>query len=273
MAKERPRRIRPRVIASALSPLLLLMLGLGSALLSACAKDRAPVDYRYEVVEVRPHDTRLFTQGLLIHKGLFYESGGRYRQSRLVAYDEHATDPVRELRLPPHYFAEGLTELGGQLYLLTWKENTLLTFDKDSFELLEETHYPGEGWGLTDDNEHLIRSDGSDQLYFHEPQGFGITRTLSVRENGQAVARLNELEFIEGTLWANIWHSNRVVQIDPSSGQVIGSIDLSAVVRRENPSGSEAVLNGIAYDEEHQHFWVTGKSWRHLYRIELQPEP
>lgn len=273
MAKRRPRHMHPRATPGTLTVLRLLVLGLGGTLLSACAQDGAAVDYRYEVAEVRPHDARLFTQGLLIHDGLFYESGGRYGQSRLVAYEEGATDPIRQHRLPQHYFAEGLTERDGQLYLLTWKENTLLTFDTDSFELLEETHYPGEGWGLADNNEHLIRSDGSDQLYFHEPEGFGLIRTVSVRENGQPVARLNELEFIEGSLWANIWHSNRVVQIDPSSGRVIGSVDLTSVVRRENPAGSEAVLNGIAYDEEHQHFWVTGKNWRHLYRIELQPKP
>lgn len=273
MAQRRPRCIHPRATLCALTVLRLLVLGFGGSLLSACAQDVTPVDYRYEIAEVRSHDARLFTQGLLIHDGLFYESGGRYGQSRLVAYEESATDPIQQHRLPQHYFAEGLTELDGQLYLLTWKENTLLTFDRDSFELLEETHYAGEGWGLTDDNEHLIRSDGSDQLYFHEPDGFDLVRTLSVRENGQPVARLNELEFIEGSLWANIWHSNRLVQIDPSDGRVIGSVDLASVVRREKPAGSEAVLNGIAYDQQRQQFWVTGKNWRHLYRIELQPEP
>ncbi|WP_347330960.1 glutaminyl-peptide cyclotransferase [Marinimicrobium locisalis] len=272
MTPRQPRSIHPRGIPSTLRPVLLLC-ALASALLSACGDQAQPVDYRYEVVEVRPHDSRLFTQGLLIHDGLFYESGGRYGQSRVVAYEESAEDPLRQHRLPHHYFAEGLTELGGRLYLLTWKENTLLTFDRESFELLEETHYPGEGWGLADNGEHLIRSDGSDRLYFHEPEGFDLARTVAVRENGQAVAKLNELEFIEGALWANVWHTNRLVQIDPSTGDVLGSLDLSSLVRRENPSSSEAVLNGIAYDEKRQHLWVTGKNWRHLYRLELQPAP
>ncbi|WP_341936501.1 glutaminyl-peptide cyclotransferase [Marinimicrobium sp. C2-29] len=250
---------------------LVAPLALSSFLLAACAGAEAPTDYDYRLVEDRPHDTTLFTQGLLLHGGQFYESGGRYGQSRLVRYRQDGRVPDQEEALADEYFAEGLTDVDNKLYLLTWRENTLFVFDRNTFALLERRQYTGEGWGLTDDGEQLIRTDGSSQLHFHRLDDFSLIRSLPVTEEGRPVSRLNELEYINGYVWANIWQSDRLVQIDPESGEVVGRLDLSALVRREAPRGSQQVLNGIAYDPERNGLWVTGKNWPKLFFLELEP--
>lgn len=246
-----------------------------SALLTACAEaDHAgqePTQYHYKLETSLPHDRTLFTQGLLRHDNLFYESGGRYGQSRVVVYREDARAPSQEHRLDDRFFAEGLTELNGRLYLLTWRERTLWVLDTESLEPLTHYTYDGEGWGLTDNGELLIRSDGSDQLFFHSLEDFSEVDRLRITERGQPIHRLNELEYIKGFIWANIWHENRLVQIDPDSGHVVGSLDLTALVRRERPRGQESVLNGIAYEAENNALWVTGKNWSRLYRLTLEP--
>lgn len=242
--------------------------------LTACADADQPdvVRYQYQVTAEQPHDRSMFTQGLLKRGPVFFESGGRYGQSRLIAYQADGRQAKREQRLGDRYFAEGLTELKGELYLLTWQKETLFVYDADSLKPLRQHSYRGEGWGLTDDGEYLIRSDGSAQLYFHTPEDFQVKRQITVTEAGKPVTRLNELEYIEGTLWANIWHSDRLIQIDPDTGAVTGSLDLSELVRRARPNAPGAVLNGIAYDPEHRQLWVTGKLWPTLYRLSLTPE-
>lgn len=230
-----------------------------------------PTEYTYTVLEERAHDTRLFTQGLLLRDDIFYESGGGYGGSRLVSYPRSgpADNFIEERSLPRRYFAEGLTEMDGKLYLLTWRENTLMVFDRDSFDELYRHPYSGEGWGLTDDGERLIRSDGSHLLFFHQRDDFSIMRTLEVYQQGKAVRRLNELEYIDGYVWANIWYDNRLVQIDLDSGQVVGYVDLSELVATTAPNHPDSVLNGIAWDEAHQALWVTGKNWPTLFLIRL----
>lgn len=243
--------------------------------LVACA-DTGPrdiVQYQFQIEAEQPHDPTLFTQGLLKRGSRFYESGGQYGQSRLVIYQDNGRQVEREQPLAARYFAEGLTELNNELYLLTWREKTLLVYDAGTLEPLREMSYSGEGWGLTDDGEHLIRSDGSAQLYFHAPEDFSVQRQITVTENGKAITRLNELEYVDGAIWANIWYSDRLIQIDPDNGRVIGSLDLAELVRTAQPATSGAVLNGIAYDAEHDQLWVTGKLWPTLYRLSLSPEP
>lgn len=230
------------------------------------------IRYQYQITAEQPHDPSMFTQGLFKRGELFYESGGRYGHSRLTRYRDDGHQVERQRPLDDRYFAEGLTELNGKLYLLTWRAKTLLIFDAESFEPLGKQSYRGEGWGLTDDGEFLIRSDGSAQLYFHDPENFQVQRQITVTEAGQPVTRLNELEYIEGSLWANIWHTDRLIQIDPDTGVVIGSLDLSELVREARPNAPGAVLNGIAYDPEHRELWVTGKLWPRLYRLSLKPE-
>ncbi len=242
--------------------------------LTACADSGRPdiTHYQYQVTAEQPHDPSMFTQGLLKRGELFYESGGRYGHSRLTRYRDDGRQAERLRPINDRYFAEGLTELDGELYLLTWREKTLFVYNAESLELVREHSYRGEGWGLTDDGNHLIRSDGSAQLYFHTPEDFKVERQITVTEAGQAVTRLNELEYIEGTLWANIWHSDRLIQIDPDTGAVIGSLNLTELVRKARPDAPGAVLNGIAYDPEHRELWVTGKLWPKLYRLSLTPE-
>jgi len=232
------------------------------------AEDPFP-EYSYRILEQRPHDTNLFTQGLILHKGQFYESGGRYGQSRLVRYRTEEKKANLEKTLDDRLFAEGLTLLNGKLYLLTWKAQQLLILDAETFELKQTLSYRGEGWGLTHNGEQLIRSDGTNWLHFHEIDKFALERSLEVTRSGKPVKHLNELEYIDGHIWANIWHSDKLVKIDPESGQVLAQLDLSELGVRHRSSG---VLNGIAYDETSRSLWVTGKNWPRLYLLKLEPE-
>lgn len=240
-------------------------------MLTACPWAQTPVEYHYRIIAERAHAEQLFTQGLLLRGDTFYESGGRYGQSRLVSYHREggADQFTQNTALPAQYFAEGLTELNNKLYLLTWRENTLMVFSRENFELLSRHRYAGEGWGLTDDGRQLIRSDGSEKLFFHQPEDFELQHSLEVRDQGRPVTNLNELEFIQGRIWANIWHRDRLVEIDPESGAVTGYLDLSALVEEFAPAHSQSVLNGIAWDSERQALWVTGKNWPKMFLLEL----
>lgn len=253
---------------------LKLSLTLCALMLAGCALAQTPVTYHYRIIAERAHAEHIFTQGLLLRGDTFYESGGHYGQSSLVSYNRKAgaAQFTQNRAIPAQYFAEGLTELGGRLYLLTWRENTLMVFDKGSFELVSRHHYVGEGWGLTDDTRQLIRSDGSHKLFFHRPEDFALLRSLEVHERGKPVFNLNELEYVQGRIWANIWHGDRLVEIDPETGKVTGHLDLSALVREFAPPQSQSVLNGIAWDEEHQAIWVTGKNWPKMFLLKLSQE-
>ena len=234
--------------------------------------------YSYTLVAERPHHPSLFTQGLLIHEGHFYESSGLYGKSRLVRYPVASTGSrwaqmtgrfSKELVLDDTYFAEGLTRFNDRLYLLTWKEQTLLVINPEDFTLEKSLSYRGEGWGLTHNEDYLIRSDGSHRLYFHKPEDFTLVKALEVREGARPVFRLNELEMINGKIWANIWYENRLVEIDPHTGQVIGSLDVSSLAASLKLTSSEQVLNGIAYDAQSSSLWITGKLWPKLFQIKL----
>ncbi len=243
-------------------------------ILADCALAQAPMEYHYRIIAERAHAKQLFTQGLLLRGDTFYESGGRYGQSRLVSYQqESAADQfLQEKALPAQYFAEGLTELDGKLYLLTWRENTLMVFNRENFEPLSRHQYTGEGWGLTDNGRQLIRSDGSDTLFFHHPKDFALLSSLKVHDQGKPVTHLNELEYVQGRIWANIWHRDRLVEIDPETGAVTGYIDLGALVDEFAPPGIQSVLNGIAWDSERQALWVTGKNWPKMFLLKLTQE-
>ena len=208
----------------------------------------------------------------------FYESSGLYNQSLLVTYPiaepastwaKISAPFTKKQTIPERYFAEGLALLNDRLYLLTWQEQTLLIYDKVTLNYQTSMSYKGEGWGLTEDGKQLIRSDGSDTLYFHKPEDFTVTHTVKVTEDGKPVAQLNELEFVEGFIWANIWYQDRIIKIDPASGNVVGEMDLSALKQELQLSNSEQVLNGIAWDEKQQAFWITGKHWPKMFLIRI----
>lgn len=221
-----------------------------------------------EVLTTYPHDPNAFTEGLIYADDYFYESAGLYGQSTLRKIEPSTGKVVQELKLSDQYFAEGLTLLGDQLYQLTWREHTGFIYD-EQFNLKKTFTYATEGWGLTTDGNSLILSDGSATLYFLDPQSLQIIRTVQVTQAGQPVEQLNELEYVQGEVYANIWYSDMIVRIDPANGQVIGQIDLSSLREDANGPKPADVLNGIAYDAKGDRLFVTGKNWSYIYEIKL----
>ncbi len=246
-------------------------------LLPVTAHAAAPIPF--EILAERTHKPTLFTQGLLVDGDHFYESSGLYNQSLLVTYPiaepagtwaKISAPFTKKQPVPARYFAEGLALLGDKLYLLTWQEQTLLIYDKATLNYQKSINYKGEGWGLTSDDKHLIRSDGSDTLYFHNPDDFAVTKTLKVTDADVAISQLNELEFAGGFIWANIWYQNRILKIDPVTGKAVGEMDLSGVKQKLQLNNSEQVLNGIAWDEQRNAFWITGKNWPKMFLVKIK---
>jgi glutamine cyclotransferase len=222
-----------------------------------------------EIVAQYPHDSSAFTQGLLFHDGKLLESTGLERQSSLRRVDI-ATGRVEQRRdLAGQYFAEGLALVGNRLYQLTWKNNEAIVYDLDDFRELETFRYDGEGWGLTYDGSSLIMSDGTSSLRFIDPENFRVLRTVTVTVDGSPLVYLNELEYIDGEVWANIWFDDRVARIDPDDGHVIGWVDLSQLYPADRRP-RDAVVNGIAWDPESDRIFATGKLWRAIFEIEFR---
>jgi glutamine cyclotransferase len=225
-----------------------------------------------EVMKSYPHDPHAFTQGLEYHDGYLYESTGRSGQSSLRRSILETGIISKRVSLPPQYFGEGLTIFHGKIYQLTWLSKIGFIYDVRTFRQVGEFHYESEGWGLTHDETSLILSDGSNKLQFIDPVSFGITRTLEVYAGNEAVTNLNELEYINGEILANIWHSSRIARIEPRSGHVLAWIDLSSVVTRAKHEPEE-VLNGIAYDTKRRRLLVTGKDWAEILEIKIDANP
>jgi glutaminyl-peptide cyclotransferase len=224
-----------------------------------------------EVIKSYPHDPQAFTQGLEYHDGYLYESTGRSRQSTLRRTVLETGAVVNQVSLPPQYFGEGLTIFRGKIYQLTWLSKIGFIYELRTFRRVGEFHYESEGWGLTHDDASLILSDGSNKLQFIDPASFQIARTLEVYAGNLAVTNLNELEYINGEIFANVWHSSRIARIDPRSGQVLAWIDLTSVVARSKHE-PEDVLNGIAYDAKRRRLFVTGKDWTEILEIKIDVE-
>lgn len=222
----------------------------------------------FKVVAAYPHDPNAFTQGLTIHEGQLYEGTGQYGASTLRRVDLATGRPEKQRALGPQYFGEGIAILDGLVYQLTWQNGVVVVYDLDTFEVQRTMRYTGEGWGLTHDGRQLIMSDGSATLRFRDPKTFAVTREIVVRAAGVPVTRLNELEYIDGEIWANIWYDDRIARISPADGNVLGFVDL-ATLYPASARSSEAVLNGIAYDAAAKRLFVTGKNWPQLYEIEV----
>ncbi|MDG5748885.1 glutaminyl-peptide cyclotransferase [Qipengyuania sp. XHP0207] len=231
-----------------------------------------PTIYRAEIVGRYPHDTAAFTQGLLWRNGALFESTGRVGQSVIREVELETGRVVRESALPPDQFGEGLAAWNDQLISLTWRDGAIHRWDAETLAL-EATRedYPLHGWGLTASAEGLIHSDGSATLRVLDPETFAVLRSIEVTVNGRPLARLNELEMIDGLVFANVWMSPFIVAIDPSTGIVQRIVDLSTLVATVPVSETDAVLNGIAWDEENRRLFVTGKLWPELYEIRLVP--
>jgi len=224
---------------------------------------------RWEVVRSTPHDPDAFIQGLVWYDGGFFESTGRYGQSTIRRVEWPSGRVLRRVDLPPDVFGEGLARVGDRLIQLTWRNGRGFVYDVPTLRLLREFRYEGEGWGLTYDGKSLILSDGTDVLTYLDPERFTPTRRLPVVWDGRPVQRLNELEFIDGAIWANVWYTNVVVQINPASGRVTSFLDLSGI-RGPEPVPEADVLNGIAHDPATRRVWVTGKLWPMLFEIRVR---
>ncbi len=232
--------------------------------------DTAPASYTCEVVNVYPHDRNAFTQGLVIDEGVLYEGTGLYGSSTLRRVELETGEVTQLYSLPSYLFGEGITVFGEKIIQLTWRNQTGFVYDKHSFDLLQQFSYPTEGWGITNDGTQLIMSDGTATLYFLDPETFENIGQVAVHDDTAFVTNLNELEYINGEVYANIWLTDNIAIINPQTGQVTAWIDLTGIYTSEN-SDSNNVLNGIAYDSEGDRLFVTGKRWSQLFEIRLKP--
>jgi glutamine cyclotransferase len=229
---------------------------------------QTPVD-SYEVLHVYPHDPEAFTQGLLYVDGHLYESTGRNGQSSLRMVDLTTGRVLQKYDLPAEYFGEGLTDWDSDLIQLTWTTGKAFIYDRFSFSMRRTMRYKGEGWGLTRDEKNLILSDGSSILRFLDPQSFREVRRLLVTDGDKPVKNLNELEYVRGEIYANIWEIDRIARISSRTGKVIAWIDLSGLIDKRRLTDPDAVLNGIAYDAKADRLFVTGKLWPNLFEIRI----
>lgn len=224
-----------------------------------------------EVIESFPHDPAAFTQGLLVDGDVLLESTGQRYESDLRRVQPDTGDVLQIVSAPGDFFAEGLTKVGDELIQLTWRAQQALVWDATTFELKRTVGYPGEGWGLCYDGDRLVMSDGTPDLVFRVPETFDELGRVRVTFNGAEVHNLNELECVDGKVWANIWQTDLIVRIDPTTGRVEAAVDASSL---QQPRTEEvSVLNGIAYDPANDSFFVTGKYWPTMYRVTFVPNP
>jgi glutaminyl-peptide cyclotransferase len=226
-------------------------------------------NYTYEVINTYPHDPAAFTQGLVYHQGLLYESTGLNGQSSLRRVEIQTGQVLKIEKVQQQFFAEGLALFNNRLYQLTWITQTAFVYDLDSFQMLRTFGYTGEGWGLTHNGQSLIMSDGTNQIRFLDPETFQVQRTINVLDGGTPIRQLNELEYIKGEIFANIWFSDHIARIDPQTGRVNGWLDLAQLRSLGDRIPTDNVLNGIAYDEAGDRLFVTGKNWPKLFEIKL----
>lgn len=225
----------------------------------------------YEVIHAYPHDPDAYTQGLIFLDGALYESTGREGHSSIRKVDLQTGKVLQRYDLAPEYFGEGLTDWGNNLLQLTWQSGKCFVYDRASFRLVQTFSYKGEGWGLTHDDKQLIMSDGTPELRFIDPATFQELRRITVTYKGKPVENLNELEFIHGEIFANIWMMDRIAIISPEDGRVLKWIDLSHLFPDRDTTNMNAVLNGIAYGEKSDRIFITGKLWPKLFEIRLVP--
>ena len=238
-----------------------------SVFMGACT-DASVRHYRLEVVAEYPHDTESYTQGLFFHEGQMYETTGLHGKSTLRKVDMETGKPVVRLDFGQKYFVEGSVVLNDNLYILTWESKVAFVYDADSLKYKSTWSYPREGWGITTDGKQLIASEGSSILYFMDEK-FSLQRRVYVKHEDRPVMWLNELEYINGRIWANVYTSDEIVIINPKDGRVEGVIDCRGLLPKELHDANTDVLNGIAYNPETKKIYLTGKNWPKLYEIKL----
>lgn len=240
---------------------------LSAALLTVSAA-AAPV-FGYKVVAKYPHATSSYTEGFLYLNGMFYEGTGRNGHSLLLAVDPKTGIAQQHISLPQEYFGEGIVDWGANIYWWTWQSHVCFVYDRFTLQQVKKFTYTGEGWGMTHDERHIITSDGTSTLRFRDPKTFGEVRHIVVKDGGRPVTQLNELEYIKGEIYANIWHSDMIARISPKDGHVISYINLSGILPVNQMVDTESVLNGIAYDPKGDRLFVTGKQWPAVFEIKV----
>ncbi|MBS1858707.1 MAG: glutaminyl-peptide cyclotransferase [Acidobacteria bacterium] len=233
------------------------------------ASPAAAPEYGYRIVHTYPHDPLAFTQGLVYHDGYLYEGTGLEEQSGIRKVKLETGEVLRRRAIPNQYFGEGIVIWKDRLLELTWKAEKGFLYDLLSFEPKGEFHYPGEGWGLTTDGRRIVMSDGTAQLRFWNPDSLQETGRITVTDEGRPIAELNELEWVKGEVYANVWQTDRIARIDPKTGSVTGWIDLKGLLPPQDYTELTDVLNGIAYDAKGDRLFVTGKRWPKLFEIKL----
>jgi glutamine cyclotransferase len=249
---------------------LALLAQRGGAAQSAPVQPAAPVTYTYQVVHTYPHDAKAFTQGLIYRDGVLFESTGLNGKSSVRRVQLETGKVLQKHDVDKKYFAEGLAEAGGELFQLTWDSGTGFVYDRETFAPKRRFSYHGEGWGLTHDGTRFVMSDGTPALRFLDPVTMQESGRVRVTDRGAPVDDLNELEFVRGRIYANVWLTDRIAIIDPATGQVTGWIDLDGLGQHSS-TFTNAVLNGIAYDADGDRLFVTGKLWPSLYEIRIRP--
>src|SRR5882757_7773328 len=230
----------------------------------------APVS-GYKIVAKYPHSTDSYTEGFFYLGGLFYEGIGLVGHSGVMAIQPETGKPIQRLDLPQQYFGEGIVDWGPHIYEWTWQSHVCFVYDRFSLRLVKQFTYTGEGWGMTRTAKEIITSDGSATLRFRDPDTFKETHHIVVKDGAKVIDDLNELEFIKGEIYANVWHSDMIARINPRDGHVISWIDLSGLLPPEQKVNEESVLNGIAYDAKRDRLFVTGKQWPTIFEIKVVP--
>ncbi len=223
----------------------------------------------FKVIAKYPHSTESYTEGFFYLDGLFYEGTGLKGQSQLLAIQPETGHALQKVNLPAEYFGEGIVDWGPNIYEWTWQSHLCFVYDRFSFRRLKQFTYTGEGWGMTHNKTELITSDGTATLRFHNPATFAETHSIVVKDGATTIDQLNELEYIKGEIYANVWHSDRIARISPRDGHVIAWIDLTGLLPASEKRNDESVLNGIAYDAKHDRLFVTGKQWPWIFEIKL----
>ncbi len=234
-----------------------------------CGTPRQAPVYGYKVVNSYPHDRQAFTQGLVYEDGQFYEGTGLFGRSSLRRVEVATGKVLQQHDLDPVYFGEGITTFGDRIIQLTWQNRTGFVYDKASFALEREWSYPTEGWGITHDGARLIMSDGTATLRFLDPETLRETGTIDVFDTAGPVTNLNELEYVDGLIYANVWQTDRIAQVDPATGRVRAWIDLTGLLSPADRAVPVDVLNGIAYDDATDRLFITGKLWPKVFEIDL----
>ncbi len=248
----------------------LAWLALGTSALTAFELAGATPEYRLQVVHVYPHDPTSFTQGLEYHAGVLYEGTGLEGHSRLRVENLATGKVIRQIAINPGFFGEGISVLGGRVYQLTWLGGRGFIYDAATLRRLREFNYPGQGWGLTNDGKHLYMSDGTAGIRVWDPVSLRELRRIEVHDGERQIDMLNELEWVRGEIWANVWMTDRIARISPDDGRVLGWIDAAGLWKAGERTSPDAVLNGIAYDSKHDRLFVTGKLWPKIFEVRVR---